>query len=65
MVIGAPLVIDSARFSTASDDPMGVLRKIGQDAHGIWDVPVLRALIESIGMISPHVCLIRRTNFVC
>jgi 3-hexulose-6-phosphate synthase/6-phospho-3-hexuloisomerase len=40
VVIGAPLVIDSDRFSTASNDPMGVLRKICQEVHGFGDVPV-------------------------
>jgi 3-hexulose-6-phosphate synthase/6-phospho-3-hexuloisomerase len=42
VVIGAPLVIDSDRFSTASNDPMGVLRKICQEVHGFGDVPVRR-----------------------
>jgi 3-hexulose-6-phosphate synthase/6-phospho-3-hexuloisomerase len=42
VVIGAPLVIDSDRFSTASNDPMGVLRKICQEVHGFGDVRVRR-----------------------
>jgi 3-hexulose-6-phosphate synthase/6-phospho-3-hexuloisomerase len=42
VVIGAPLVIDSDRFSTALNDPMGVLRKICQEVHGFGDVPVRR-----------------------
>jgi 3-hexulose-6-phosphate synthase/6-phospho-3-hexuloisomerase len=42
VVIGAPLVIDSDRFSTASNDPMGVLRKICQEVHGFGDVSVRR-----------------------
>jgi 3-hexulose-6-phosphate synthase/6-phospho-3-hexuloisomerase len=42
VVIGAPLVIDSDRFSTASNDPMAVLRKICQEVHGFGDVPVRR-----------------------
>ncbi len=42
VVIGAPLVIDSDRFSTASNHPMGVLRKICQEVHGFGDVPVRR-----------------------
>jgi 3-hexulose-6-phosphate synthase/6-phospho-3-hexuloisomerase len=42
VVIGAPLVIDSDRFSTATNDPMGVLRKICQEVHGFGDVPVRR-----------------------
>jgi 3-hexulose-6-phosphate synthase/6-phospho-3-hexuloisomerase len=42
VVIGAPLVIDSDRFSTASKEPMGVLRKIFQEVHGFGDVPVRR-----------------------
>ena len=44
VVIGAPLVIDSDRFSTASNDPMGVLRKICQEVHGFGDVPIRREL---------------------
>lgn len=40
VVIGAPLVIDSERFSTASNDPMAVLRRICDEVHAFGDVPV-------------------------
>lgn len=40
VVIGAPLVIDSDRFTQASNDPMAVLRKICDEVHAYGDVPV-------------------------
>jgi 3-hexulose-6-phosphate synthase len=40
VVIGAPLVIDSERFSTASNDPMAVLRRICDEVHAFGDVYV-------------------------
>lgn len=40
VVIGAPLVIDSERFSKASNDPMAVLRRICEEVHAFGDVPV-------------------------
>jgi 3-hexulose-6-phosphate synthase/6-phospho-3-hexuloisomerase len=42
VVIGAPLVIDSDRFAQASNDPMGVLRRICQEVHGYGEVAVGR-----------------------
>ncbi|MFM2014432.1 MAG: hypothetical protein RLZZ396_3216 [Planctomycetota bacterium] len=42
VVIGAPLVIDSDRFTQASNDPMGVLRRICQEVHAYGDVSVGR-----------------------
>ena len=42
VVIGAPLVIDSDRFTQASNDPMGALRRICQEVHGYGDIPVVR-----------------------
>jgi 3-hexulose-6-phosphate synthase len=40
VVIGAPLVIDSERFSKAGNDPMAVLRRICDEVHAFGDVPV-------------------------
>jgi 3-hexulose-6-phosphate synthase len=40
VVIGAPLVIDSDRFSKAVNDPMAVLRRICDEVHAFGDVPV-------------------------
>ena len=40
VVIGAPLVIDSDRFAQASNEPMGVLKRICQEVHDYGDVPV-------------------------
>jgi 3-hexulose-6-phosphate synthase/6-phospho-3-hexuloisomerase len=42
VVIGAPLVIDSDRFTQASNDPMGVLRRICQEVHAYGNVSVGR-----------------------
>jgi 3-hexulose-6-phosphate synthase len=42
VVIGAPLVIDSDRFTQASNDPMGVLRRICQEVHAYGKVSVGR-----------------------
>jgi 3-hexulose-6-phosphate synthase/6-phospho-3-hexuloisomerase len=40
VVIGAPLVIDSERFSTAANDSMAVLRRICDEVHAFGDVYV-------------------------
>jgi 3-hexulose-6-phosphate synthase len=40
VVIGAPLVIDSERFSKAANDPMAVLQRICDELHAFGDVPV-------------------------
>ncbi len=40
VVIGAPLVIDSDRFTQAANDPMAVLRRICDEVHAFGDVPV-------------------------
>jgi 3-hexulose-6-phosphate synthase/6-phospho-3-hexuloisomerase len=43
VVIGAPLVIDSERFSTAVNDPMAVLQRICDEIHAFGDVPVKKS----------------------
>jgi 3-hexulose-6-phosphate synthase/6-phospho-3-hexuloisomerase len=40
VVIGAPLVIDSDRFTQASNDPMAALKRICDEVHAFGDVRV-------------------------